>query len=171
VSRFAKSTPTHTEGTPLKGHAGIAENQHDPYAMHAKPAEPTWCPECGAVFEQGRWQWKERLSGHAPQMLCAACRRTRDNVPAGIVQIDGDYALAHRAELLAMLQHRADRAKAEHPLQRIMAITESGTSLEVSTTDIHLAHELAQALHHAYHGDLQLSYSDQQVLLRARWRR
>ena len=171
MSRFAKSTPTHTAGTPLKGHAGIAEDRHDPYALHAKPAEPTWCPQCGAVFEDGRWQWKERLSSHAPSLLCAACRRTKDNMPAGIVQIDGDFAHAHRDELVAMLQHRAERARAEHPLQRIMHIADSAAGLEVATTDIHLAHELAQALHHAYHGDLQLHYSDKQVLLRAHWRR
>jgi len=171
VSRFAKSTHQHTEGTPLRGNAGIREDQHDPYAIHAKPAEPTWCPQCGAVFEHGRWQWKERLSSHAPPMLCAACHRIRDNAPAGIVQIEGDFARAHRDELLAMLQHRAERAKSEHPLQRIMAVTDSAAGVEITTTDIHLAHELAQALHHAYHGDLQLHYSDGQLLLRAHWQR
>jgi len=171
MSNFSKTTHRHTDGTPVKGHAGIREDQHDPYLAHAKPAEPTWCPSCGAVFEQGRWQWKERLSPRAPQLLCAACRRTNDHMPAGIVQIDGEFARAHRDEMLAMLQHRAERAKAEHPLQRIMAISDTADGLEVTTTDIHLAHELAQALHHTYHGDLQLHYGDKQVLLRAHWRR
>lgn len=171
MSHFAKAANRHTAGTPVKGYGGIDGNRHDPYHAQAKPPEPTWCPQCGAVFEQGRWQWKERLSGHAPQLLCAACQRTHDDMPAGIVQIEGDYAKAHREELLAMLQHRAERAKAEHPLQRIMAILDTDGGLQVRTTDIHLAHELAQALHHTFHGELQLHYSDAQVLLRAHWSR
>ena len=171
MSHFDKTTRRHVDGTPVKGRAGIGENRHDPYAPHAKPAEPTWCPECGAVFEQGRWQWKERVAGHAPPLLCAACKRTREQMPAGIVQVDGPFAREHRAELLAMLQHHAERAKAEHPLQRIMAITDTAEGVEVSTTDIHLAGELARALQHAYQGKLQLHYADHQVLLRAHWRR
>jgi hypothetical protein len=171
MSHFAKTAHSHTAGTPVKGNAGIREDLHDPYQPSVKPAEPTWCPQCGAVFEQGRWQWKERLSAHAPQLACAACRRIHDNMPAGIVQIEGDFAREHREEMLAMLNHRAERAKAEHPLQRIMGITDTATGLELTTTDIHLAHELAQALHHAYHGDLKLHYSDKQVLLRAHWQR
>jgi len=171
MSHFDKTTRRHTDGTPVKGRAGPGEDRHDPYALHAKPAEPTWCPECGAVFEQGRWQWKERVSSRAPSLLCAACKRTRDNMPAGIVQIDGPFAREHRDEVLAMLQHRAERAKAEHPLQRMMAITDRADALEVTTTDIHLAGELAHALQHAFQGELQLDYADHQVLLRAHWRR
>jgi len=171
MSKGSKTTHRHTEGTAVKDLAGVDENLHDPYQAHAKPPEPTWCPECGAVFEQGRWQWKERLSERAPQLVCAACKRTRDHMPAGVLQIDGEFALAHRAELLALLKHRAEHAKAEHPLQRIMAIDEQADALQITTTDIHLARELAQALHHAYHGDLQLRFSDSQVLLRAHWHR
>ena len=171
MSHFDKTTHRHTDGTPVKGRAGIREDRHDPYALHAKPAEPTWCPECGAVFEQGRWQWKERVGGKAPSLLCAACKRIRDNMPAGIVRIDGPFAREHRDELLAMLKHHAEGAKARHPLQRIMAITDTADGIEVTTTDIHLAGEMAHAMQHAYQGDLKLDYGDHSVLLRAHWQR
>jgi NMD protein affecting ribosome stability and mRNA decay len=171
MSNFSRSSRLHTQGTPVKGRAGVDENLHDPYHAQAKPPEPTWCPECGAVFEQGRWQWKERLSERAPKRLCAACQRIHDQQPAGIVDIDGDFARAHRDEWLSLLRHHAERAKAEHPLQRIIAITDRDGGTRITTTDIHLARDLAHALHNAFHGDLQLKYNDGETLLRAHWQR
>ena len=171
MSKDSKSSRFHTSGAPVKANAGVDENLHDPYHPHAKPPEPTWCPQCGAVFEQGRWQWKERLSDKAPQLLCAACKRVRDRQPAGILQIDGDFARQHHDELMRLLNHHAERAKTEHPLKRIMEIAEHQGGTRITTTDIHLARELGEALHHAYHGDLELKYSDSEYLLRAHWRR
>jgi NMD protein affecting ribosome stability and mRNA decay len=171
MSNFSKSSRFHTDGTPVKGRAGVDENLHDPYRLQAKPAEPTWCPQCGAVFEQGRWQWKERLSTKAPRVLCAACARTRDQQPAGIVEIDGEFAHQHHDELMSLVRHHAERAKAEHPMQRIMDIVRSDDGTRITTTDIHLARDLAQALHDAYKGDLALKYSTDEMLLRAHWRR
>mgnify|MGYP000462472041 CR=1 FL=1 len=57
------------------------------------------------------------------------------------------------------------------PILSNVLLRATGETLELTTTDIHLAHELAQALHHAYHGDLKLHYTDKQVLLRAHWQR
>jgi hypothetical protein len=69
--------------------AGHAQQDHvlDPYEAQQKLAEGTVCPQCGAVFHDGRWRWgtgEER----APQELCAACRRITDKFPAGIVALE-----------------------------------------------------------------------------------
>jgi NMD protein affecting ribosome stability and mRNA decay len=171
MSSHVKASRYHTLGTTTQGQRGVGEDSHDPYRLQAKPREPTYCPACGAVFEEGRWQWKERLSSKAPQRLCSACQRIRDGLPAGYLQIDGEFAREHRTELHNLIAHRAERAKAEHPMQRIMAITEQGDGLEVTTTDVHLARDLGEALHRAYHGELALRYGEGQMLLRAHWRR
>jgi hypothetical protein len=34
-------------------------HRHDPYKARHKLPEPAACPECGAVFHEGRGQWVE----------------------------------------------------------------------------------------------------------------
>jgi len=158
-----------TEGTMLID-TESRHGHHDAYHAYANPAALTWCLACGAVFERGEWRWAER-PGEAVQALCAACQRTRDGRPAGLVQIDGDFARAHRDEIVALLQRCADQAKAQRPQQRIMAVTDTAAGVQVATTDSQLAHELARRLQQTHRGELKLHYSDAQVLLRAQWRR
>ena len=38
----------------------IHEWVHDPYQSKRKLPDPTVCPQCGAVFHQGRWTWLTR---------------------------------------------------------------------------------------------------------------
>lgn len=39
-----------------------AQEDHilDPYQSQQKLSEPTVCPQCGAVYHNGRWQWAPR---------------------------------------------------------------------------------------------------------------
>lgn len=56
-------------------------------------------------------------------------------------------------------------------MQRIMAIEDDSGKMIVTTTDIHLARDLGEALKAAFHGSLELKYSKEDNLLRAYWRR
>ena len=102
---------------------------------------------------------------------CPACQRIRDAFPAGYVTIKGEFIKDHRDEIVALINAKEQREKAEHPLQRIMAIEEVRDGLQVTTTDSHLARGIGQALHDAYKGDLKLKYSRDENLLRATWKR
>jgi hypothetical protein len=42
--------------------------------------------------------------------------------PGGYVTIKGEFIKEHRDEIIAVINSKEDREKAEHPLQRIMAI-------------------------------------------------
>ncbi|MFC5301349.1 BCAM0308 family protein [Azospira restricta] len=146
------------------------EREHDSYKMRQKPAEPAVCGDCGAVFHAGRWQWSERPAD-ANEVVCPACARTHDRYPAGFVHLGGPFLAEHRDEVTALLRHREEREKAAHPLARIMAIEPENGGLLVTTTDLHLARDLGEALHHAYRGELEFHYNESEKLLRVHWQR
>lgn len=148
----------------------IHEVVHDSYRARSKPAGPAVCPDCGALFHKGRWQWLP-APAQAHKELCPACHRIRDKFPAGYVALDGEFLRAHREEIVGLLRRVESREKAEHPLQRIMDIAEENGGLTVSTTDVHLAQALGEAVHRAYRGRLEIHYSPDQNLLRVHWAR
>ena len=155
---------------PIRRDRLLQEAVHDSYKNKGKLAEPTVCAECGAVFHGGRWQWLPAPQ-KAQQTCCPACHRQRDQFPAGYVTITGDFIGAHEQEILQLITHHAEREKAEHPMQRIMAVEKTKVSTLVTTTDIHLARGIGDALHHAYQGELEYHYNPEQNLLRVNWSR
>lgn len=149
----------------------VQEYEHDPYKADAKPPEPTRCPECGVVFHGGRWQWAEAPEG-AHESLCPACRRARESLPAGYLTLSGPFFDAHRDEILDRVRHVETREKAEHPLDRIMAVeAEAGGKTVVTFTDAHLARGAGEAVSHAYQGELDLRYTESDPTLRVTWHR
>lgn len=148
----------------------IEETVHDPYKERHKPPEPAVCPSCGVVFEHGRWHWKARPS-MAQEHLCPACRRTKDQYPAGYVTLEGDFLRERHDELLHLVRNEEKRAKDEHPLERIIDIRQEGDKTVVTTTEVHLARRIGDALHHAYQGNLDIKYSPDEYLVRVYWSR
>jgi len=146
------------------------ERVHDTYKLKEKLAEPSVCPDCGAIYRAGRWQWGERPPG-AQEVVCAACHRVRDRYPAGFVDVGGAFFAGHREELVNLLRRHEEKEKADHALARIMAVEDTADGVLVTTTDIHLARDLGEALHHAYQGELEYHYNDAENLLRVHWRR
>jgi len=135
-----------------------------------KPPEPALCPECGLVFHKGRWQRAPRpVKAH--EHLCPACHRIKDRFPAGYVKLSGDFLGAHRDEIRHLIRNEEQQEAANHPLQRIMEITEEGGVTSVTTTDVHLARRIGEALHHAYQGKLDIKYSQDEYVVRVAWER
>lgn len=146
------------------------EPSHDPYQPKGKPTEPLQCSTCSAIFHDGRWQWSA-APANAHKTLCPACRRIHEKFPAGYLTLEGDYAREHRADLLRTARQHELHEKAEHPLQRIMAIEESHDRVLITTTDIHLARGIGEALHRANGGELKFQYEKGEYQLRAHWAR
>ena len=146
------------------------ERNHDAYRAQEKLPEPTVCPDCGAVFHGGRWTWGSAAPG-ANQTRCPACRRTHDRFPAGYVSIGGAFFAQHRDDVLNLVKNCEAREKADHPLERIIAIDAEGDGVVVTTTSAHVARRIADALHDAWKGTLEMNYNKSQDLFRARWHR
>lgn len=148
----------------------IQELVHDPYKSKRKLAEPTACPNCGAVFQQGRWTWNERAT-NAEEAICPACHRIHDRVPAGFLTLAGEFLIQHKDEILNLVRNLEQREKAQHPLKRIMSIEDQGQDVLITFTDPHLARGVGEAVQHAYAGELDFEYTEEDNMLRVNWTR
>lgn len=148
----------------------IQERVHDTYKSRAKLPEPTRCPDCGAVYRAGRWRWGPAEAA-AHEERCPACHRVHDRFPAGYVAIGGEFLEAHRDEIIHLLRNVEAREKAEHPLERLMAIEDGADGLLVTTTAPHHARAIGGALEHAFRGKLEYHYNKEDRLLRVHWTR
>ncbi|HUW51264.1 MAG TPA: BCAM0308 family protein [Sulfuricella sp.] len=155
---------------PIRHDRLIQEYRHDTYKSRLKLPEPTACPQCGAVFHDGRWQWAPRPA-QAHEEMCPACHRIHDEFPAGFVTVGGAFFREHRDELLHLVKNEEARAKAEHALERIIKIEEQDDGVMITTTGTHLARGIGEALHHAYQGELEFHYNPDENLLRVHWAR
>ncbi len=148
----------------------IRERKHDTYKVRSKLPDPTACPECGAMYRDGRWTWgAPPMDAH--EALCPACHRIRDDYPGGALSLAGDFLRQHCGEILGLARNVEEREKAEHPLKRIMRVEDEGAEVRVATTDPDLARAIGEAVRHAYQGELAYHYTEETNFLRARWRR
>jgi hypothetical protein len=157
-------------GIARHGAAIYDDPKHDPYQARHKYTEPTVCKDCGAVFRRGRWQWGAAPEG-AQTALCPACHRVRDKLPAGTLTLSGGYIAAHRAELVGIIRNQEERAKAEHPLNRLIGIEHAPDSIVVTTADIHLPRQIGEALRDAHQGDLDIRFGSDEYSVQVEWRR
>ncbi len=97
-------------------------------------------------------------AGAVHEHLCPACRRINDRFPVGCVKLQGEFVEQHRREILKLVRNTEEREQGEHALQRIMEINEDGSEITVTTTDIHLARRIGEAINNAYEGDLDINY-------------
>ena len=168
----------HRSPTPTTPHGGVERHgarvydalRHDPYQAAGKYREPAACEGCGATFHKGRWQWGE-APADAHKVVCPACRRTREKLPAGTLTVEGPFFAAHRDDILRLVRNEAGHEREEHPLHRIMAIDESEERAVVTTTDVHLPQRIGRALERAWQGELDIQYAGDEYSVRARWRR
>lgn len=154
-------------------HSGRAQLSaiDDPYKQPQKRSEPAYCEKCGAVCHEGRWQWGEAPEG-AQRTVCPACHRINDRYPAGEVTITGSFADLHKDELINLARHQEEAERAEHPLNRIMAIeTKEAGEMVILTTDLHLPKRIGEAVRSAYGGVLHSTFDKNGYFVRLTWRR
>jgi len=142
----------------------------DPYKAIKKLHEPSVCPQCGAVYHQGRWHWSQRPAD-AHEQLCQACHRINDHYPAGIVTLSGTLVAQHKAEMIRLARHQEEVEKKEHPLNRIIDIEEGLDRIVINTTDVHLPRRIAEAQKRAWHGKNDFHYDEDGYFVRVNWHR
>lgn len=149
----------------------IKQKVHDPYDDGRKYSEGTYCPQCLALYQGGRWKWPKQKDTSGEPFLCSACRRIRDRFPAGEVHVSGSYLNRHKDEIMNLIQNVIKEVEIRSPMKRVIDFTQDKQKLSVSLTDNHLARHIGDALYKAYNGELEVKYSEEEKFIRLYWRR
>ena len=148
----------------------IKEKLHSVYREGDRSLGPAVCTECGAMYVNGRWSW-EKPTEAVNGIICPACRRIADRFPAGQIELKGSFFDEHRDEILNLVHNIEDREKADRPLERIMSVEAERDHTMVTTTGIHVARRIGEALSRAYKGDLSYQYAEAEKRIRVYWQR
>lgn len=148
----------------------IKEKRHDVYLRNSKIPEPTQCGNCGALFINGHWTWNQ-ASDKVHIGICPACQRIADNYPAGIIKISGNFFNEHREEILNLVFNIEKQEKGERALERIISTQEKRDHTLVTTTGIHIARRIGEALSRSYKGEFSFQYAEGDKTIRVHWQR
>jgi NMD protein affecting ribosome stability and mRNA decay len=159
-----------TEGSYGRRDRLIKETRHDVYQEKGKLSEPTVCSECNALYTDGRWSWKETKQ-RADKVICPACRRIADHYPAGHIEIRGQFFTEKRDEILSLVHNVERQEKSEHPMERIISITDEKDHVLITTTGTHVARRIGEALSRSYKGEFSCRYSEGEETVRISWER
>jgi len=146
----------------------VKEKYHDTYREGKKRSEPSVCSTCGALYSGGRWTWTEAPE-EIVKVLCPACQRIADGYPAGYVELKGTFFEQRRDEILNLVINEEKMEKGEHPMERVMAITTGDDHTLITTTGVHMARRIGEAVNRAYPGTLDFTYGDNEKSIRVQW--
>ncbi len=139
-----------------------------------RPAEPTVCERCGAIFSRRVWQRGRVITGalleRAVWRQCPACKQVRGGEYCGRVIVRGAYAAANDETIRRRIQNVAARAQFTQPQRRLVSADREGNVLDVLTTSQKLAHRIVRELKKAFRGRASYKWSDDGSLF-AVWER
>ena len=148
----------------------IQEKRKDAYLGRNRLPAVHACTSCGVVFMNGRWMWKE-IENHSTKTICPACRRINDNYPAGYVEIRGNFFDGHETEITNLIYNTEKLEKKDRPLERIISMNLKKGYATLTTTGIHIARRIGEALSRSYQGNFSFKYLDGEKGIRVFWER
>ena len=148
----------------------IKDRRKDVYIDQQIIKEPASCIKCNALYTNGRWAWKT-TDQVTTKTTCPACRRISDNYPAGHIEIKGNFFLSHSTDILNLVNNVERLEKSERPLERIILINEGKDKTVITTTGIHVARRIGEALARSYQGSYNFQYADGEKSIRVFWER
>jgi NMD protein affecting ribosome stability and mRNA decay len=141
------------------------------FYMKTNTAKATMvCSNCGAIYLNGKWIWKDQHNS-LRETTCPACKRINDNYPAGFVEIRGRFYREHEKEISNLIVNMEKTEKKERPLERIMMFRPEKSRATLTTTGIHIAKRIGEALSKSYQGNFTFRYLDGEKSIRVLWER
>jgi hypothetical protein len=154
-------------------------SENDPY-MPSKGkglVEVSICKDCTAVYHKKKWFldakiYKEKKAlKNVNWVSCPACKKTKENVPNGVVKLKGDFLKQHKEEIMNLIHNEDTRVKGYNPLKRIMKIDEKEGEIEIFTTSAQLAQRIGSVLFKAYSGVVEYKKHENAKFMRVVWKR
>ena len=142
----------------------------DPYKNPGRIQAPSICPQCNAVYSAGRWHSGPRPAA-AHEIICQACHRSNDGVPAGVVTLRGSFVRPNRAELVAAVRQQEESEKRDRPLNRIINMEQGEDRVVVNTTDVQLPVRIGEAIRRTFQGTLKRHFDQESYITRVDWHR
>lgn len=146
------------------------EKEHYTYGDRNKWPDPTVCKTCGAIFTTGRWIWKERPES-AHEAVCPACLRIANHHAAGFIELKGDFYQHRKQEVMNLVRNVEALQKTNYPLERVIEIQEMDEHTLITTTGVHVARRIGEALARSYQGKFSFQYGADEKLIRVYWER
>ncbi len=149
----------------------------DPYRLEEGMAAAV-CHECHALYQGKNWFFDDKIyrelagSQKVREVICPTCRKIKDHYPEGILTLEGEFFLQHKAEIVRLVENEASRVSGRNVLDRIIKMTEEEPGkLVVETTTEKLAQRLGRAVYRAYKGNLDFRWSEMNKFVRVYWSR
>lgn len=129
--------------------------------------------KCGAVFHGKRWQSGsgETAALDGRKLVCPACRRIADQIPAGIISLRGDFLASHETEIGNIIRNTEQASAQKNPLGRVMETRKENDGITITTTDGKLAQKIGREVFKSYGGELNFLWSKSEDLVRVAWSR
>jgi hypothetical protein len=148
----------------------LKQKNNDVYYEKSKNAESTICTKCRSLYLKGRWTWEKPVKD-THESTCPACRRIADNYPAGTIELSGSFFAEHHSEIMNLIHNTEQQEKQAHALERIMHTKSGHNQTTITTTGIHLARRIGEALSRSYKGNYSFQYLDAEKGIRVQWSR
>jgi hypothetical protein len=122
----------------------------DPYLPKEGLHDMAVCKKCSAIYYNKRWSIagvpykKTKENKKTMLVLCPACRKIRDGYAEGFVTLKGDYLKEHKQDILNLVKNEEERAVGYNPLERIIALKDRGSIVEITTTNEKLAQRIGK---------------------------
>ncbi len=152
-------------------------SSRDPYRPWGGLKGRPVCSSCGSLYLRKTWHLPEKSPKKAKKteslnrVLCPACRKIRDKFSSGIVQLQGDFLVVHKGEILNRIKNEADRAAQVNPLERIILIEDFGDRVRVETTSERFAQRIGRELQRAFKGKTTYHWPKEDKQIRVEWTR
>lgn len=144
----------------------IKQARHDAYHEKQKFPDPTVCTECGVRFSDGRWLWTDTVDEPANETICPACRRAAEQNPAGVIDIQGGFYEDRMDEVLNLINNTERDETLQHPMERLIQVVSDDDGARVTTTGVHIARRIGDAVSRAYGGEYSIEYLDDEKRVR-----